>query len=102
MIFGILCEKAKCNPSHQELSSTAKMGNLLFTSSYNCFQIFQNVVMNGKIDIIEACLKHGGDINRSTECHGSLLHAVDISSERYFHVLEHLLKNGKYLSFHVK
>ena len=55
--------------------------------------------MNGKIDIVEACLKHGGEINRTTECHGSLLHAVDISSDGYFQVLEYLLKNGNDSTF---
>ena len=55
--------------------------------------------MNGKIDIVDACLKHGGEINRTTECHGSLLHAVDISSDGYFQVLEYLLKNGNNSNF---
>ena len=55
--------------------------------------------MDGKIDIIDACLKHGGEINRITECHGSLLHAVDISSDGYFQVLEYLLKNGNNSNF---
>ena len=60
------------------------------------------MVLNGKVDIIEACLKHGADINRTTECHGSLLHAVDFTSDRYFHVLGYLLKHGNYLSFNLK